>query len=150
MFQMNKVPERYKEIRKFLEGLHISNKLLGAKSNFNFYNHDDYWSSHLTLNDNARIETFSVRYMKNKDEVWIVTNFYSYNKSIDKWILNTLGYELKKQNILFEIESKKATYYGYEFFVKAKLEKDKDYKMVYDIYTLYNKYRDNLKGLNVI
>lgn len=147
---MSNIPTRYKEIRNFIEGLHTSNILLGSKSTIAFLNHDNYWSSHVTLNNNGKIETFSVRYMKNKNEVWVVTNFYSFLPEYDKWLMNTIGYELSKQNILFEIESQKPSYWGKNIFVKARLDKNKDYTKVYDLYMLYKSYKDRMEDEVII
>lgn len=139
---MNKLPERYKEIRNFIGGLHTQNKLLGSDSTIAFLKHDDYWSSHVVLSENEKTTIFSVRYMKDRDEVWVVSNFYNQNIEYDSWLKNTLGYDLKQQNIHFEVESRRPSYYGHNFYVKAKLEKDKDYMAVYDIYMLFNQYRE--------
>ncbi|MNB93177.1 hypothetical protein D3C81_1253020 [compost metagenome] len=140
------IRERYKTIKDFINGLHTAGLLENKLSGLIFLNEEKFWSSQLTIREKGNIDLFSVRYYKEVDEVWVVSNINAASRNEIAMITNNILGDVKKvYNLTSGETSIRNTYSCMKAFLSLKIEHHHDYIIIYELYKMFRAYQTGEK-----
>lgn len=154
------IPQRYKDIKNYIEGLQVAGLLEGNKSKLTFLNSEKYWCSHLILFSDSGEEIYSpiedslikkvnsdlfgIYFMKNKDRIWVKSNIYAYSRSELIMMNNSFIDDLKKVGrFQVKIDIPESFYQNEgKVFVRILIEHHHSLDDIYNLYQFFRKYQN--------
>lgn len=153
-------PQRYDDIRLYLDGLYFAGFLEGNKSKLTFLNSEKFWCSHLMIfcnegrgmvydsNDDKYIprtdtDLFGVYYMKGKDRVWIKANIPCYSRFELTMMSNIVNDEIRKLGSYQIKYDMPQSFAAGKVYVKVLIENHHTEDNIYELFQLFRKCQTN-------
>lgn len=160
------IPQRYNDIRLYLEGLQFAGLLEGENSKLTFLNCEKFWCSHLTLLSKSKTgekmydptsssfvdkmdtELFGVYYLKSKDRIWIKGSIPAYGSQSLVMINNSFVDDLRKKGKYKAKVDEKLSSASGKAYVKVLIEPHHTEDNIYQLYQLFRKIQNDERFKN--